>query len=114
MAQRNDRLVMTLRLDPEVARKVDAVRGGLSRSEWLERAVAAFLESGAVLPALTRDAEQADRLRKAIRGSAELMARIEAARSRPLPSRCLHRKRSAYCPKCQSLIDPDGLPVRAP
>jgi hypothetical protein len=109
-----ERLVLGLRADAEVVRAVDAARGVMTRSDWLERAVLAFLEAGAVIPSVSEDPVRAAELRDAIRGSAETVARLEAARNRPLPARCSHRRRGAYCVSCRCLVDPDGWPVRAP
>ena len=105
---------MGVKLGRDLAAKVDAVRGDVPRSAWLRAAVLAFLEAGATVPAVAQDPERAQQLREAIRGTAETVARLEAARTRPLPARCTHSKRSVYCVKCRCLVDPDGFPVRAP
>lgn len=86
----------------------------MPRSGWLRLAVEAFLESGASVAAVAGDAERAAAMREALRGTAETMARLAEAQSRPLPVRCGHRKRGAYCRACSCLVDVDGYPVRAP
>lgn len=106
--------VLCIRVTGALADRVDAARGLLTRTAWLEQAVVAFLESGASLQAVVSDAAQAQRLRGAFRGTPEVMDRLRAAQARPLPARCGHRKRGGYCEKCRSLVDVDGYPVRAP
>jgi hypothetical protein len=105
-------VVLTMKVSASLAARVDAARGTMPRMRWLEQAVTAFLDSGAAIPALLPDPEQAARLAAAMRGSAEAQARLAKAMSRPLQRRCAHRKRGCYCDKCRYLVDADGFPVR--
>lgn len=106
--------MMGVRVSRRTAAKVDAARGGLTRSEWLRQAVEAYLASGAVLPSLTGDAGLSERLGAAVRGSEDAQARLRAAMAVPLAVQCPHKRRARYCTGCRCLVDADGFPVRAP
>ena len=108
------KVALTAKVDPLLSERVDAARGPLSRSAWLEMAVLAFLEYGGSVPVQESDPGAAVRLWRVQRGTPELIGRLREAQSRPLPVRCPHRRRGIYCTICRCVCDPDGMPVRVP
>jgi hypothetical protein len=108
-------VVLAARVKRSVAARVDAVRGSLTRSDWVALAVLSQLESGSVVPAMAGDAGRAERLG----GALGLAGALRAASERPALPRCSHgphglARRGRYCVKCRSVTDAEGWPIRLP
>lgn len=108
-------VVLAARVAPDVAVRVDAARGLLTRSDWVALAIGAQLEVGAVLPALSGDAGRSERLGAAL----GLVEALRAAEGRVLAPRCSHGARGhalrgRFCVGCRSVVDSEGWPIRLP
>lgn len=103
-------VALTVKVSRATVRAVDAARGSVPRSEWLEQAVRLFLVHGAVLVSVAGSGEQA----VAVAGAVAALERARGAQGVPVPRLCPHGRRGGYCVPCRVMVDVEGFPVKPP